>query len=68
MFAPIGCRRQALKVLLRISTMASWAPFIVHPRPPVGAVVFMIAILRHSAAAREVVGLALRGHEEAISR
>jgi hypothetical protein len=51
----------------RISTMAAWAPLIIYPTSPVGAVFFMIAILRHSDAAKHVLSLAFSGHERAGS-
>jgi hypothetical protein len=47
--------------------MASWAALIVHPTPPVGVVFFVIAMLRHSGAAKEVLSLAFPGHERARS-
>jgi len=45
--------------------MASWAPLIVPPTAPVGAVFFIILILSDSGGAKEVASLASSGHEKA---
>jgi hypothetical protein len=56
-----------LKLQAGISIMASWPLPIIHPTTSVGAVAFIIFILRDSGAARKVASLASSGYEKAGS-